>query len=387
MKKNLILLAAALVALVGCKKDNSSAVTGIAINPDKIEKFYVGDTVRLGLIISPDGAEFPEDVRVVWTSSDEEVASVVSQNGTVTSGYPGDAVIKVTAGELSAACQIHANYEALFWNVAQIFYFPSSKSEQPLNDEIVTIDGKKCKLYSVTFLCPNGNDFNEDYSAGEGYALMADVSAYFPIEGTAEEQASLAGNRREITLVTSEEEWKSTPYTALVGELDPAKAGPIYQEFFEKRDAGDQSAKPNWTKFKEEAMKGAYLCEIEMSNEGVSYSHVPDALVKEGFVKIVRNGDNAYLDYDLKIQWILSGWWGLAVNEDAESYSELLLQPYQLCESAMVHYDASLKEGEFIEENEGGEGAPRRLARKQNRLMHKIAGKPVPYFTTEKIAK
>ena len=386
MKKQLILLAAALVALVSCK-DKTTAVTGIEINPNKIEKFYVGDTVRLGLIVKPDGAQFPEDVRVVWTSSDEDVASVVSQNGTITSDYPGDAVIKVTAGELNAACQIHANYEALFWNVANIFYFPSSKSEQPLNDEIVTIDGKKCKLYSVTFLCPNGNDFNEDYSAGEGYALMADVSAYFPIEGTAEEQASLAGNRREITLVTSEEEWKNTPYSALVGELDPAKAGPIYQEFFEKRDAGDQSAKPNWTKFKEEAMKGAYLCEIEMSNEGVSYSYVPDALVKEGFVKIVRTNDAAYLDYDLKIQWILSGWWGLAVNEEAESYSDILLQPYQLCESAMVHYNASLEEGEFIEENGGEQGAPRRMVRKQNRLMHKIAGKPVPYFVTEKKAK
>jgi hypothetical protein len=53
----------------------------------------------------------------------------------------------------------------------------------------------------------------------------------------------------------------------------------------------------------------------------------------------------------------------------------------------MVHYDASLEEGEFIEENEGGEGAPRRLARKQNRVMHKIADQPVPYFTTEKKAK
>ena len=125
-----------------------------------------------------------------------------------------------------------------------------------------------------------------------------------------------------------------------------------------------------------------------MSNDGgVSYSHVPDALVKEGFVKIVRNGDAAYLDYDLKIQWILSGFWGLAADRDAESLADLLIQPYQLCESAMVHYDASLKEGEFIEENEGGEGAPRRMVRKQNRLMHKIAGKPVPYFTTEKIAK
>lgn len=386
MKKQLILLAAALVALVSCK-DKTTAVTGIEINPNKIEKFYVGDTVRLGLIVKPDGAQFPEDVRVVWTSSDEDVASVVSQNGTITSDYPGDAVIKVTAGELNAACQIHANYEPLFWNVANIFYFPSTKSEQPLNDEIVTIDGKKCKLYSVTFLCPNGNDFNEDYSAGEGYALMADVSAYFPIEGTAEEQGSLAGNRREITLVTSEEEWKNTPYTALVGELDPAKAGPIYQEYLEKRDAGDQSAKPNWTKFNEEAMKGAYLCEIEMSNEGVSYSYAPDALVKEGYVKIVRTNDAAYLDYDLKVQWIISGFWGLAANWEAESLSELLIQPYQLCESAMVHYNASLEEGEFIEENGGEQGAPRRMVRKQNRLMHKIAGKPVPYFVTEKKAK
>lgn len=384
MKKYFIALAVAVVTLASCT--NETPVKGISINPSSIEKFYIGDTVRLGLIVSPAEAKLTDNVK--WMSSDTDVVKVVNQNGTITANYPGEAVVTATAGEFQGACQIYANYEVLFWNVAQMFYFPSSKSKEPLNDSIYDIDGVKCQLYSVTFLCPNGNDYDEDFNMGEGLSLFADVSAFFPIEGTEEEKESLAGTKREFTIVDDEEVWKNTPYTALSGELYPEIAGPIYQDFLEKRAAGDASAKPDWATFKEQATRGAHVGKAEMTDEGVSYSYVPDGLVKAGTCKRV----NGQVKYDLTVEWIVSGWWGLAVNEDAQSYSELLVYPYELTTSALVEYKDGELLGEFIEDEgeEGGdETAPRRSAARKKAGIKINLGKPVPvyYDATKQIAK
>jgi len=384
MKKYFIALAVAVVTLASC--NNETPVKGISINPSSIEKFYIGDTVRLGLIVSPAEAKLTDNVK--WMSSDTDVVKVVNQNGTITANYPGEAVVTATAGEFQGACQIYANYEVLFWNVAQMFYFPSTKSKEPLNDSIYDIDGVKCQLYSVTFLCPNGNDYDEDFSMGDGLSLFADVSAFFPIEGTEEEKESLAGTKREFTIVEDEEVWKNTPYTALSGELYPEIAGPIYQAFFEKLDAGDQSARPDWATFTEKATRGAHVGEAEMDGGSVSYSYVPDGLVKAGTCKRVNNT----VTYDLTVEWIVSGWWGLAVNPDAQSYSELLVYPYELTTSALVEYKDGELLGEFIEDEgeEGGdETAPRRSAARKKAGIKINLGKPVPvyYDATKQIAK
>jgi len=385
MKKYLIVLAVALVALASC--NNETAVTGISLNPSKIEKFYIGDTVRLGLTVTPAEAQLKENVK--WMSSDTDVVKVVNQNGRITAVHPGEAVVTAVAGEFQAACQIYANYEVLFWNVAQMFYFPSTKSKEPLNDSIYDVDGVKCQLYSVTFLCPNGNDYSEDFDSGEGLSLFADVSAFFPIEGTEDEKASLAGTRREFTIVDDEEVWKNTPYTALSGELYPEIAGPIYQDFLEKYAAGDASAKPDWATFQEQATRGAHVGNAEMSDEGVSYSYIPDGLVKVGNCKRV----NGQVKYDLTVQWIVSGWWGLAVNPDATSYADLLLYPYELTTSALCEYKDGELLGEFLEdEEEGGDeaNAPRHsAARKSAKAMKINLGKPVPvyYDAHKQIAK
>ena len=400
MKKYLIVFAALACVFAGCKKD--VAVSGIAINPDKIEKYYIGDTVKLGLIVNPDGAKFDDGVKVVWTSSDEDVVAIVSQNGLITADYPGDAVVKATAGQFSGACQIHANYEPLFWNIGTISYFPSTKSAEPLTDSIFVYGGVKCKLFSVTFIYPNANDFNEDYSAGEGYCLFAKVAAPFPIEGSKEDQEYVSEEADwELKLVTTEEEWKVTPFSAFVGELDPEIAGPIYQDYLEKIDAGDQSAKPDWDTFSKKAIKGAYIAEATFHEGGsVTYSYVPAALMKEGYIKLESTQQGYRLDYDVTLQWIVSGFWGLLVDweavEETESLANLLVKPYQLCEPAMVHYDIENEEGQFIddEEEEGGEGeggegvAPKRATRKASKLLKRnILTGAVQYNATAKRAK
>ncbi len=393
MKKYLIVLAVAIVALASCT--NEVPVTGISVNPSSIEKFYIGDTVRLGLIVSPAEAKLTEDVK--WMSSDTDVVKVVNQNGTVTADYPGEAVVTATAGEFQSACKIYANYEVLFWNLARMYYFPSTKSKEPLNDSVYTVydsqegDSAKCQLYSLTFICPNGNDYNEDFSAGEGLCLFANVSVFFPIEGSEEKKASLWGDLYEFTVVDTEEEWKNTPFTTLSGELYPDIVGPIYQDYLEKVDAGDQSASVDWATFLEKGTRGAYIANAEFEEGSVNYSYIRSGLVKEGFSRPVSGGG---YDYDLTIQWIVSGWWGLAADwENATSYSNLLVYPYELTPSAMVRYQDGELLGEFLddeeeEEEEGGQNAPKRSVSRRTPNFGKInLGKPVRYDATNRIAK
>ncbi len=61
-----------------------------------------GDTGSLNVSVNPDNAT---DKTVVWTSSDESVATV-DQNGVVTAVAPGSAVITASAGGKSDSCEV-----------------------------------------------------------------------------------------------------------------------------------------------------------------------------------------------------------------------------------------------------------------------------------------
>ncbi len=80
------------------------AVTGISLSHTSLE-FYPGqDAVQLTAYITPDEASIKD---VIWTSSDESVASV-DKNGVVTPYNPGTATITATSASdgISAECQV-----------------------------------------------------------------------------------------------------------------------------------------------------------------------------------------------------------------------------------------------------------------------------------------
>lgn len=83
--------------------DNLS-VEQVVIYP-QIWRGNVGSSFNISVDIIPSNAN---DKTVVWTSSDESVASVNTE-GTVTAVSSGEAIISATCGEVSASCQVFVN--------------------------------------------------------------------------------------------------------------------------------------------------------------------------------------------------------------------------------------------------------------------------------------
>ena len=76
--------------------------TSITLNMTEATLDNIGDTVTLTATVGPANAT---DKTVVWTSSDEKVATV-SEEGVVTAIAEGTATITATCGEVSATCKI-----------------------------------------------------------------------------------------------------------------------------------------------------------------------------------------------------------------------------------------------------------------------------------------
>lgn len=383
MKKYLIVLAVAALTLVGCQKEVQ--LTGISIKPNAIEKFYVGDTTVLALVLTPKEAAKPTNVE--WTSSDTTVIKVVGP-GRIAAIAPGSANITAKVGELTAVCRVTANHYELFWNIDWLYYFPSTLSAAPLNDSTYTFAGKPCTLNSVTFFCPNSNDFDENLTSGSGECLFAEVSVLVYKDSVDEAGDRVIADKRAFKLVDTEEEWKKEPYTALKGQIDPAIAGAIFDEFLVKYAAGDASARPDWDRYSAEAAKGAHLCEAEVGSDGrISYTTAPfDALVSGEAERKVDASGNKYITYDVTVDW-LGGLWGLAEdpNGDDEDPTTWLLKPYEVASYVTVHYNWENELGEIVTDAPQKRVAPAKKAAAFS--PKKNFGKAVRYISSNNAAK
>lgn len=113
MKKYLIVLATALVALAGCKggDDEGNKYTSISFKETSIS-LAVGETKKMNVLYQPTTLEPPT---CEWSSSNEAVATV--DNGTITAVEGGDAQITAKVGDLTAVCNVHVAsvYDLIEW--------------------------------------------------------------------------------------------------------------------------------------------------------------------------------------------------------------------------------------------------------------------------------
>lgn len=338
MKKYLVALAALAVVFASCNKNQSSALTKIEFKQTELS-VLVGDTVRLALLATPAEAEIPADL--VITSSDTNIVKVVDKKVNIVGVGSGDANIVATVGDLKAVCKVSSHYYEEVWDVDWLYYFPSTQSEKPLNDSVYTVSGYKCRLYSVEYFCPNSIEFAEDLSYGEGDCLFATVSSLFVEDPSA---GDLDGQMvaRQFTIVETEEEFNNKPFSAIAGKLDPAIIGPVFQDYFEGLDAEEQRD-IDWDTYQSGTSGSVHMGYAEVSDEGISYSYMWSGVGVSGWA--ARLADQAaqqyYIDYDFQAQWCYGFWnLGLATNYEATSYSEVLVQPYELYLSKPYHYKA-----------------------------------------------
>jgi hypothetical protein len=320
MKKYLIVLATALVALAGCKGGEGTE-TKLSIKPDAAT-LIVGDTTRLAAVITPAEAKYPEDL--VWSSSDTAVVKIVAQNGTITAVGKGEAnvTVKSESLKLEGVCRITAALYEELWQLDWIYYFPDT--EELFSEDTIELSGYKCLLKSYEFFCPNTLDFAEDLSAGEGPCVF--VTAVVPVIAEGEYKGEMLARQFQFV----DDETKLDAFTAVKGKFDPSIVGAVFQPYFEALD-NEEEADIDWDLY-ETGVTGAGIRNAKITETGsISYSYVRYGIVTSGaFVRQVNAEQTAYeCVFNFTAEWF-GGFWGigLATNWDAESYSEVLIQPF-----------------------------------------------------------
>lgn len=371
MKKYLIVLAAVVVALASC--NTGEKYTSIRFKEAQIV-LAQGATDKLQVLYEPTSiAEAPQ---CVWASSDTNVV-FVDQKGNIEAREVGDANVTATYGEgentLKAVCKVTVNvYEAMWAPSSTVYYFPSTKSEKPLSDTVFVYEGSKasysCQLYSVELCIPSAIDIPGG-EAGMGDFIFVQAAIPFIVSSTSGEYI---GEPYDLAFfITPEVAYDTTEYGAIAGSLDPEVIGPVWQAYLEAYGAGEQA------EFDEEAyglgMKGAILRGATVTSTGISYYPWADALITDGGFYTTYDAETEEVSavYRLQVDWC-GGFWGtgLAMNEEAETWDEVLALPYTLELSRYTYRPGEYGQPEAV-------AAPRKVVRKNNISLNQF--KPVPY--------
>lgn len=333
MKKTLkfFVMAFAALAFMGCPNgQQGSDLTSISFKEPMV-KVLIGDTTRLVLLAEPATVALPEDLTI--TSSDTNVVVVLDNQINIVAVASGTANIIAKAGDLEAVCKIEASTYEESWALDWMYYFPDTEKE--ISPDTIDLEGLKCKLYSYEFFMPSTPDFAEDLSAGEGECVFA--TAIVPVIVEGEYKGEIAS--RQFEIVDSPE--KLGMFTAMKGNIDPAVVGSIFQPYFEGLNAGEQLP-IDWDTYEQAGVTGAVIRGAMITETGgISYYYQCDGIVTSGvFARVVNQEGTAYeFVYDFTAQWF-GGFLGLglATNWDAETYADVLIQPFATEYSCAYRY-------------------------------------------------
>ena len=340
MKKYLIVLAAAVVALASCKPggESGSKYTKISFKESALE-LAMGETAKLKVLYEPTTLDAPA---CKWATSDTLVV-LVDQNGNIEAVGNGEANITATYVEgettLKAVCQITVlPYEATWAPNSTVYYFPSTKSEAPVSDTTIVYETQKatytCKLYSVELCIPSDVIIPGDED-GAGDYIFVTASIPFIESSTSGEYI---GEPWDLAFQIAED-YNKTPYGVEAGSLDPAIIGEVWQAYFEAVDAGTQ---PSFDKdLYATGAKGAHLRAAIIQDGSIASYPWFDAIITGGvFYTDYNEEQETVAVYQLKVDWCAGALGtGLALNEEAQSYSEALAKPYALDLETYIYED------------------------------------------------
>ena len=336
MKKYFVVLAALALVFAGCKPtEGGSAYTSISFKEKTVE-LLPGETQKL--IVRWEPTSITTAPELTFESSDEEVATV-DEKGVVTAVASGEANITAKHGELSAVCQVTVmTFEESWAPSSTVYYFPSTKSEAPTSDTTIVYETQKatytCKLYSVELCIPSDVAIPGDED-GAGDYIFVTTSIPFIESSTSGEYI---GEPWDLAFMIAED-FNNTAYGAEAGSLDPAIIGNVWQAYFEAVDAGSS---PSFDKdLYATGAKGAHLRAAIIQDGSIASYPWFDAIITGGVFYTDYNEEQEYVAvYQLKVDWCAGALGtGLALNEEAQSYSEVLAQPYALDLETYIYED------------------------------------------------
>jgi len=347
MKKYLIVLAAAAIALASCN-GGGNKYTSISFKESQ-RTLVIGEQVKFSVMWEPTSIE--EAPLCTWASSDTTVLKV-DENGNVAAVGLGTANITATYEELAAVCHVTVErYEAMWAPSTTIYYFPGTKSEQPINDSLYQFEYPsgiyECKMHTVEILIPNTIEF--DGGIGEGDCVLATISALF-ITKTPEGKEQFQGQIWDVgmEIVADSATFKEKEMSTFAGFIDPAVTGAAWQALFEQFADEEAEEDPDYERFSEDYKKGvsgAHIASAELTSTGASWYPFYDGIIKSGYIKTVydENAEEYLPDYKFEAQWCygyVGGFYtGLQLNQEATSYAEVLIQPFELNLSNVWYYE------------------------------------------------
>jgi len=308
MKKYLIVLAAAVMALASCSNGGGgSKYTSIKFKNAEMT-MALGATDKLQVLYEPTSLDAPV---CVWASSNEDVVSV-DQQGNIEALEEGVANITATYGEgeeaLKAVCKITVEdgRAMLEWGgvsrFSDVTFFDETIYDVPLSDGVY-----KCKYgFATYYFWDNGIFINDNnYLDGEGYLFMIDsVPTYIIAEG------EWAGYGVGHPIYFLDEEFNP----ADTANLGCVKAGAL-------GDVNDLAAyilETDSTKTYEDCFFGPALVVLY---DGNFYYPSFGAILNKGY--IYGNYQTMGV-YNFSATWA-DGYYGLAIDETGEALKE----PYE----------------------------------------------------------
>lgn len=308
MKKYLIVLAAAVVALASCKKQEGNAYTKIAFKESAIT-MTEGATQKLQVLYEPTTLEVPQ---CEWASSDPAVVKV-DQSGNLEALSIGEANITAKKGDLQAVCKVTVKsvYDMLSWNLVLMAYDETDISTA-IGDPYTVTSSKgteyKVQKFAGTFyLCGEGIDYVQGTGpVGAGFVSFVDC----PIE------------------VITEGDYAGYAWTneILFSNASPADSAGVCPE-------GALTDAAEWYKYLTDTLyegdgsfKGAAIHYIDWdAKEEIDYL----GFIKNGFLGDYSDG----VFYKMNVTW-LEGAYGLAVDENGE-----LIEPAQFAPRHDQYYE------------------------------------------------
>ena len=331
----LALSAIAMVAFTSCEPTDNpggnnggngddTVVSVVKVAPETL-LMSVGQTEKLSATVTPAPTTA---VTFVWTSDDEEVATV--KNGIVTAVAPGTANIVVSAeGCTPDTCLVNVTNDAALDNYQLLSYglFGSPEMIPGTETNIKTTSGAEfaCQLgYISMYAWDNNISFvNGTGFGGAGYFFVAEVPVFWITEG--QHQGKYVGNSDGFYIAPNPQD-TIAPYTALSGELtDLQSYGDFWKAYI---DPATEEITQEIADLYLNSQVGTQIFHMDFEKKSQSWN-----LGNVAAAHLYEN-ENEELQYEITLDWYdfvnENRFFGLLCNVNDSGVVESLVEPYDI---------------------------------------------------------